>query len=168
MRIATRVLAALIATVALVGVSVPAHAATAKKGNGITTVTVYHQAVTPTAVIGSGLGTVRTFFIPTAVNGVAADGQYLAATLTTVVEGMPGNQEVRASDLVFVFGDPADQLVVGGVGLYPAAGATIAPGTRIVRPVIGGSGRYAGAVGEAISTNLGANGWTHVFKIRIP
>ena len=171
MRIATRVLAALIATVAtvaLVGAAMPAQAAPAKKGDGITTVTVYHQAVTPTSVNGTGLGTVRTFFVPTAVNGTAADGQYLAATLTTVVEGMPGNQEVRASDLVFVFGRPEDQLVVGGVGLYPTAGATIAPGARIVRPVVGGSGRYAGAVGEAISTNLGANGWTHVFKIRIP
>ena len=168
MRIATRVLAALITTVALVGASAPAQAATDKKSNGITTVTVYHEAVSATSVNGTGLGTVRTFFIPTAVNGTPGDGQYLAATLTTVVEGMPGNQEVRASDLVFVFGNTDDQLVVGGVALYPAAGATIAPGVRIVRPVVGGSGKYAGAVGQAISTNLGANGWTHVFKIRIP
>ena len=73
MRIATRVIAALIATVALVGASVPAQAAPAKKSNGITTVTVYHQAVTPTSVNGTGLGTVRTFFIPTAVNGSGSD-----------------------------------------------------------------------------------------------
>lgn len=168
MRIASRIIAALVATVALVGFSSPAQAADTTDKNGITTVTVYHEAVSPTAVIGSGLGTVRTFFIPIAVNGTAADGQYLAAMLTTVATDMPGNQEVRASDLTFVFGNPNDQLVVGGVGLYPAAGATLAVGTRLIRPVVGGSGKYAGAIGEAVSTNLGANGWTHVFKIRLP
>ena len=171
MRIASRIIAALVATVALVGavgIASPAQAADSTNKNGITTITVYHEAVSPTAVIGSGLGTVRTFFIPIAVNGTAADGQYLAAMLTTVATDMPGNQEVRASDLTFVFGNSNDQLEVGGVGLYPAAGATLAVGTRLIRPVVGGSGKYAGAIGEAISTNLGPNGWTHVFKIRLP
>jgi len=165
MRNAYRVLIALVATIALVGVAGPAHA---DQRNGITTVTVYHQPVTTTSVTGAGLGTVRTFFAPTAVNGKAADGQYLTGTLTTVTEGLPGDQEVRASNLIFVFGSIENQLVVGGASLYPAAGATLAVGARVVRPVIGGSGRYAGAAGQVISTNLGDTGWTHVFKIRIP
>lgn len=167
MRIASRLLALVTTSLLLVGIAAPAHAAQGK-GTGITTVTVYHQPVTTTSVTGTGLGTVRTFFVPTAVNGKSADGQYLTGTLTTVAQGLPGNEEVRASDLIFVFGNVENQLVVGGAAIYPAAGATLAPGTRVVRPVIGGSGIYAGAVGQAISTNLGANGWTHVFKIRIP
>jgi len=165
MRIAFRALVAVAAAIALVGVTAPAQA---DSTNGITTVTVYHQPVTTTSVTGSGLGTVRTFFAPTAVNGKAADGQYLTGTLTTVTQGLPGNQEVRTSNLIFVFGGMENQLVVGGASLYPAAGATLAVGARVIRPVIGGSGIYAGAAGQVISTNLGATGWTHVFKIRIP
>jgi hypothetical protein len=167
MRIALRVLAALVATLALIGVAAPAQAAQGK-GTGITTVRVYHQPVTPTSVTGSGLGTVRTFFTPIAVNGKAANDQYLTGTLTTIADGIPGNKEIRASNLVFVFGDIANQLVVGGASMYAAAGATLPPGDRVVRPVIGGSGIYDGAVGQVISTNYGASGWTHVFRIRIP
>jgi hypothetical protein len=165
MKILRTVSALFIGLAALIGVAVPAQAAA---NSGITTVTVYHQPVVPTAVTGSGIGTVRYFTMPTAVNGVAADGQYLTGTLTTLDTGVAGGQEIRASNLIFVFGKSENQLVVGGIAIYPAAGATLAPGARVVRPVVGGSGIYAGAVGQVISTNLGANGWTHVFKIRIP
>lgn len=131
------------------------------------TIRVYHQAVQPLAVSGEGIGTVRTFFIPIAVNGKAADEQYLAGTLTTLAENVVDGLELRASNLTFVFGAEPDQIVVGGVSLYPPTGATLAPGQRTVRPVIGGSGRYFGAQGQMISTNLGADGWTHVFRIRV-
>ena len=43
-------------------------------------------------------------------------------------------------------------------GTRAASGATLAEGARVIRPVIGGSGKYAGAVGQAISTNLGSKG----------
>lgn len=165
MKITRSLSALLIGLMALVGLATPAQAA---PKSGITTVTVYHQPVVPTAVTGSGIGTVRYFSVPMAVNGVAANGQYLTGTLTTLDVGIPGGQEIRGSNLIFVFGSSDDQLVVGGIAIYPASGATLADGARVVRPVIGGSGKYAGAAGQAISTNLGAKGWTHVFKIRIP
>ena len=165
MKIMRSLSALLIGLMALVGIAAPAQAA---PKSGITTVNVYHQPVVPTAVIGSGIGTERFFSVPMAVNGVAANGQYLTGTLTTLDIGVPGGQEIRGSNLIFVFGSSSDQLVVGGIAIYPAAGATLADGARVVRPVIGGSGKYAGAAGQAISTNLGAKGWTHVFKIRIP
>jgi hypothetical protein len=132
------------------------------------TVRVYHEAVQPTATSGSGIGAVRTFFIPMAVDGVPADGQYLSGTLTTLVDRLPNGQQLRASNLVFVFGAEADQLVVGGVSQYPVAGATLAPGQKTIRPVLGGSGKYANASGDVVSTNLGANGWTHVFRLTVP
>ena len=143
--------------------SLPAQAATERQ-----VVRVYHEAVVPTATSGSGIGTVRTFFIPIAVDGQAADDQYLSGTLTTLAENVSDGQEIRASNLTFVFGDEADQLVVGGISLYPAAGATLAPGTKTVRPVIGGSGKYDGARGQVVSRNYGANGWTHIFRIVLP
>lgn len=150
-----------LATVAVI-TAAPAHSAPER-----TTISVYHQAVTPIAVTGIGVGTVRTFFIPIAVDGKAADEQYLAGTLTTLAENVKDGQELRGSNLTFVFGDEANQLVVGGVSLYPPAGATLAPGQRTTRPVLGGSGIYSGARGQVVSTNLGADGWTHIFRITL-
>ena len=134
--------------------------------NDSTVVRVYHAAVAPTSVTGSGIGTVRTFFIPIAVNGVAADGQYLVGTLTTLAEDVRDGLELRSSNLTFVVGEEANQLVVGGVSLYPPTGATLAPGQRTIRPILGGSGIYEGARGQVVSTNLGPDGWTHVLRIR--
>lgn len=153
-----------IASVALFG-AVPAQASHKSKHE---IVNVYHQAVSPIATTGSGIGTVRTFFTPIAIDGMAADGQYLTGTLTTLAQGLKDNQELRGSNLTFVMGEEADQLVVGGISLYAPAGATLAPGARTIRPVIGGSGDYKGARGQVVSTNLGANGWTHVFDITLP
>lgn len=129
------------------------------------TVRVWHAAVTPTAVVGSGLGTVRTWFTPISVNGVSAAGQYMTGTLTTVALNPADASEWRTSNLVFVVGDEANQLVVGGVSIYPAVSATIAAGATTTRPIIGGSGRYNGARGHVVSTNLGADGWSHVFHL---
>ena len=157
-----RVLLASIVSIGLVSAVAVAPASAAEKP---VTVRVYHEAVNPIAVSGTGIGTVRTFFIPIAVNGKAADGQYLTGTLTTLDTAMPGGQELRSSNLTYVFGAEKDQMVVGGVSLYPAAGPTIAAGQTTVRPVIGGSGKYSGARGQVVSTNMGANGWTHVFKV---
>ena len=154
---------ALAALILALGFAPTSHAQQSK----METIRVYHQAVQPLAVSGEGIGTVRTFFIPIAVNGKAADEQYLAGTLTTLAENVVDGLELRASNLTFVFGAEPDQIVVGGVSLYPPTGATLAPGQRTVRPVIGGSGRYFGAQGQMISTNLGADGWTHVFRIRV-
>jgi hypothetical protein len=131
----------------------------------LTTINVYHQAVSPISVTGSGVGTVRTFFIPMAVDGKAANDQYLTGTLTTLAENVTGGLELRGSNLTFVFGQEADQLVVGGISLYPPAASTLAANARTIRPVLGGSGKYSGARGQVISTNMGERGWTHVFKI---
>jgi hypothetical protein len=158
----TRLLLASIMSIGLVTAVAVAPATAADKP---ITVRVYHEAVNPIAVSGTGIGALRTFFIPMAVNGVAANGQYLAGTLTTLDTAMPGGQELRSSNLTFVFGTEKDQMVLGGVSLYPAAGATIAAGQTTIRPVIGGSGKYSGARGQVISTNMGANGWTHIFKV---
>jgi len=133
----------------------------------VTEVTVTHAVVTPTATLGTGTGTVRMFYAPIDVDGVSADGQYFSGTLTTLAEGVSGDQELRSSNLIFVFGEEANQLVVGGISLYPSAGATLAVGEESVRPVVGGSGSYSGARGDVVSTNLGDLGWSHVFRINM-
>lgn len=153
--------AALVLGLALLG-STPAHA------DSTQIVRVYHQAVTPISTVGTGIGTVRTFFTPIAVDGKSADGQYLTGTLTTFAPNVKDGLELRGSNLTYVFGAEENQLVVGGVSLYPPSGATLAPGQRTVRPVVGGSGIYEGATGQVVSVNLGPNGWTHTFRITVP
>ena len=76
------------------------------------------------------------------------------------------NVEWRASNLDFVLGAEADQLVIGGTSSYATANATITAGTKTVRPVVGASGKYAGYTGYAVTTNMGSSGWLHVFHLQ--
>ena len=163
MKLRLSVLVALIASL----IVLPVASAQAANDADREVIRVYHQAVSPTNVSGSGIGTVRTFFIPMAVNGQAADDQYLVGTLTTLTNATPNGLELRGSNLTFVFGSEENQLVLGGVSYYPPAGATLAPGATTVRPVLGGSGKYEGARGQATSINLGADGWIHTFRISV-
>lgn len=160
-----RILRVLLASIVSIGLVTAVAVAPASAAEKPITVRVYHEAVTPIGVSGTGIGMVRTFFTPISVNGKSADGQYLTGTLTTLDTAMPAGQELRSSNLTCVFGKENDQMVIGGVSLYPPAGATLAAGQTTVRPVIGGSGKYSGARGQVVSTNMGVNGWTHVFKV---
>lgn len=146
--------------VCLIGAT-PASAAKSKT----TVVTIAHAPLTPTSVSGSGLGTLRTYYVPTTVVGTAPKTGYMSGTLTTIATGLPSNQELRASNLVFVVGSEPNQIVVGGLSLYPADASTLAVSQSTVRPIIGGSGIYRGARGQVESTNLGDQGWRHVFRI---
>lgn len=97
-------------------------------------IVVTHGVVTPTATTGSGIGTIRTFNIPIAIDGMEADDQYLLGTLTTLEVGVNGDEELRSANLNFVLGGESNQVVLGGISLYPPAGATIAPGNETIRP----------------------------------
>lgn len=131
------------------------------------TVTVKHAPVTPTSVQGSGVGTVRYFSIPITVGRQQGADWFMVGTLTTLSIDATIGKEVRSSNLNLVLGSIENQLVIGGVSYYAAAGSTLDVGSKTVRPVVGGSGKYAGARGSVTSTNLGSEGWTHVFKIRV-
>ncbi|MFZ9919180.1 MAG: hypothetical protein ACO3GC_06510, partial [Ilumatobacteraceae bacterium] len=111
---------------------------------------------------------IRTFNIPIAIDGMESDDQYMLGTLTTLEVGVNGNEELRSTNLNFVLGGEANQVVLGGISLYPPAGATIAPGNETIRPIIGGSGLYEGATGQAMSKNMGNEGWSHTFSITLP
>lgn len=139
----------------------------ASETSKLITITVRHAPVTPTSVQGSGIGTVRFFSTLVSVGKQQGAEYFMVGTLTTLSVDDSTGKEVRASDLNFVLGAVKDQLVVGGVSYYAAAGSTLNVGATTVRPVIGGSGKYAGARGSVTSTNLGTDGWTHVFRIRL-
>jgi hypothetical protein len=158
----------LLISLALIVVTVTAVLSLFLNMGGSKEIVVTHGVVSPTSTIGSGIGTVRTFNIPIIVDGVSEIDNYLVGTLSTLAEGVKGDQELRSSNLIFVFKEEANQIVLGGISLYPAAGATIAIGVETIRPIIGGSGTYEGVTGQVVSKNLGDDGWSHVLQIKLP
>jgi quercetin dioxygenase-like cupin family protein len=161
-------LVALTLTIALPATAHPGHDRAAPAAG--TSFAVYHGPVDASLVTagsdGHQLGDLRTASVPvTDANGEAI-GQ-LDATLTTTSLDLPAaGDEHRLGVLVFSFGDDRDhQLTVHGVAHYPAQGATIETGDTQVRPVVGGSGRFAGATGEAVTSHLDDDTWVHAFYL---
>jgi hypothetical protein len=58
-----------------------------------------------------------------------------------------------------------NELVVGGISEYPRRGTGLLKGKTFVRPVLGGSGKYAGAHGEVYSKQLAAGRYDQVFQL---
>lgn len=99
-------------------------------------------------------------------------GRLDATLFTTSINYPVAGDEVRMSTLNFVFGEgdaqlsgSADQLIVSGSGYYPGTQSTIAPGSALIRPITGGSGRFAGANGWAKSEHLADGTWRHTFHL---
>jgi hypothetical protein len=85
-------------------------------------------------------------------------------TTVGIVDGAA--DEYRDTRIVFAFPNRNDQLILEGVGVYPGAGSTLTPDTTVRRAIIGGSGIFAGATGDVVSTHNADGTWKHVFSIR--
>jgi quercetin dioxygenase-like cupin family protein len=123
--------------------------------------------LTDEASDGHQVGDLRATSIAT----TDADGEpigRLDATLTTTAVDVPAQgDEIRISTLVFSFGeDGRSQVVVGGSAVYPADGPTLAVGAVTTRPIQGGSGRFAGATGSAVSEHLEDGSWRHTLHLQ--
>jgi hypothetical protein len=134
---------------------------------GERTVTVNHPAApAPTYVDlgdkGASAGDVRLFSFA-GTSGSETVHVETIMTTTGIVDGT--TDEYRDTRLIVTFASPADQLILEGVAVYPGANSVIKPATTVNRPVIGGSGAYAGATGWCDSTHNADGTWTHVFHI---
>jgi quercetin dioxygenase-like cupin family protein len=131
--------------------------------------TVAHGPVTTTLVTqgsdGHRLGDLRVVSIETTDADGTPSGRIDATLITTAIDVPNPGDEIRISELVFSFGDEADQIVIGGSARYPAAGSTIEIDSSTVRPILGGSGAYAGARGWVVTTHLADDSWTHEFHV---
>ncbi|MGH2407563.1 MAG: hypothetical protein ACRDF7_05750 [Candidatus Limnocylindrales bacterium] len=136
-------------------------------GSAGRTVTVTHGPVTLAYVdlgdTGPSVGDERITEIPTQVDGKA--GRLDGILTTTAVNSPETGSEIRLSQLVFTFGNEADQVFVSGTSVYPAASATIQVDSSTIRPVIGGSGVYAGVTGWCESFHLADGTWRHVLHL---
>jgi hypothetical protein len=132
---------------------------------------VYHGPVAITLANpdsdGHQVGDLRVTSTEISDEDGAALGRLEASLITTAIDTPAAGDEIRIGTLVFTFGDvEIGQIVVDGSAHYPADGPTIAVGDTTVRPVVGGSGRFAGASGEAITAHLEDGTWVHEFDLR--
>lgn len=111
---------------------------------------------------GHQLGDVRVTSIPVMDSSGIAAGRMDATLITTGIDRPTHGDETRMSELVFTLND-SSVLIIGGAGDYPAQGPTLSRGVTLVRPIKGGSGRFAGVLGWAESTHGLNGGWTHTF-----
>ncbi|MEY3020679.1 MAG: hypothetical protein RLZZ272_1663 [Actinomycetota bacterium] len=155
----------LVTSSALIGLGlVLASCSPSDRGERIVEVT--HGPVTAVLVDaapeGASVGDVRYFSIMTAGTGGA--GRLEAILSTTGMDVPEPTTEVRVGQLVFTFAE--GQVSVLGASVYPSAGSTIAVGATTVRPVVGGSGEFAGVTGWCESTRNDDDTWVHVLHLQ--
>jgi len=166
----TAVVAIMIALISLVGTGLSFAFTAATSSSPYQTVEFTHSEViaSQVTVLDSGLdgsspGDERFFVVP----ATSPEGGLLTGSLTVVAPDKPlASQELRRSDLVFQFGAVEDQLVVGGVAVYEIEDPTLALGKVVIRPILGGSGVYAGATGWVDTTHYKDGTWVHVFHYK--
>jgi quercetin dioxygenase-like cupin family protein len=132
---------------------------------------VYHGHAPITLVDASSdghqLGDLRVTSIPTTTEDGTPLGRLDATLTTTAIDTPKAGDEIRISSLIFAFGaDGQSQIVVGGTAVYPAEGPTIALDAVTTRPILGGSGRFAGASGTAVTEHFGDDTWVHTFTLQ--
>jgi hypothetical protein len=112
---------------------------------------------------GPSAGDILSYYLPL----TSSKDSYLTGTLTVTASNQPTTGiEVRIADLVFSIGNQSDQLVVGGSAVYDTLSPTLAIGIKTIRPVLGGSGKFAGARGFAESVQRQDGSWSHNFYLR--
>lgn len=134
------------------------------------TVKVAHGPVTATLdPVTPGVaspGDLRLYYVDLTKPGKKKVIGFLTGSLMTTAVNQPqAGKEYRAADLVFSVGQ--SQLVIGGVAVYDQQAATVAKKSTVIRPVLGGTGKYAGAHGWAKSTRFTNNSWRHTFHIEV-
>ena len=112
---------------------------------------------------GPSVGDFLSYYLPL----TSSKDSYITGTLTVTASNQPTTGiEVRIADLTFSIGNQSDQLVVGGSAVYDTLSPTLAIGVKTIRPVLGGSGKFAGASGFAESVQKQDGSWSHTFYIR--
>lgn len=131
-------------------------------------VKIFHPDVVTVLVTknsdGHQLGDLRVVSTPVRDASAGIIGRMDAMLLTTGIDAPAKGDETRISELVFSLND-GGVLIIGGAGHYPAQGPTLSRGVALVRPIKGGSGKYAGARGWAESVHASDGNWSHTFHI---
>jgi hypothetical protein len=116
------------------------------------------------ALTGPSLGDVYYASIP--AKGPGDDAVRVVGGLTTVAGDTPETgKEIRTTNLVFMFSKAEDQIQIGGASVHSKTAATRPTQSVTVRPIVGGSGKYAGAGGWCTAVHTRTGNWPHTFHL---
>jgi hypothetical protein len=116
---------------------------------------------------GNSLGDVYHFSAPLhSERGGPVTGEVIGSkTLVKVATDANPNMERRATLLFFTFADGKDQIIAFGAADYSASAPEFDAGQPVVRPVLGGTGKYMGARGQVTSTRNADGSYAQVFTL---
>jgi hypothetical protein len=93
-------------------------------------------------------------------------GELFGSTTTVKMSSTKSTgQEERLAYLIFTFNNKTDQIIVGSVSDYPVQENTLEKNESVVRPILGGTGKYMGVRGQEVSTRNADDSYTHVFTL---
>jgi len=77
---------------------------------------------------------------------------------------LDGASETVQAMITYDFGD-GDRITVGGIGEYPRGDNGLVENQEFERPILGGTGRYAGADGTVTSVRRADDSYEHTFEL---
>ena len=135
------------------------------------TTTVYQDApkmsLLDLGVPGNSLGDVYHFSASLhSERGGPVTGEVIGSkTLVKLATDANPNLERRATLLFFTFAEGKDQIIAFGAADYSPSAPEFDAGKPVVRPVLGGTGKYMGARGQVTSTRNADGSYTQVFAL---
>jgi hypothetical protein len=116
---------------------------------------------------GNSPGDVYHFFAPlrSGPGGPVTGELFGSKTLIKLASDANPNVENRGTLLFFTFGGHNDQIVVFGITDYSPTAGEFAVGRPVVRPILGGTGKYMGARGQLTSTRNADGSYMQVFTL---
>ena len=116
---------------------------------------------------GNSLGDVYHFSAPLhSERGGPVTGELIGSkTLVKMPSDANPNLERRATLMLFTFSDGNDQIIALGAADYTPSAPEFGTGQPVVRPVLGGTGKYMGARGQVTSTRNADGSYTQVFTL---
>jgi hypothetical protein len=116
---------------------------------------------------GNSVGDVYHFSAPLhSEPGGPVTGEVIGSkTLVKVAADANPNLERRATLLFFTFAEGNDQIIAFGAADYSPSAPEFGAGQAVVRPVLGGTGKYMGARGQVTSTRNSDGSYTQRFTL---
>jgi hypothetical protein len=116
---------------------------------------------------GNSPGDVYHFFAPlrSSRGGPVTGEVFGSKTLIKLAMDTNPDIENRGTLLFFTFGVHQDQIVVFGITEYSPSAGEFAAGKSVVRPILGGTGKYMGARGQLTSTRNADGTYTQLFTL---
>src|SRR5215467_4583378 len=162
----------LVTATAALSVSVLITACGAHSNNSSTeTLTIYQDApemsLLDLGAPGNSLGDIYHFSAALhSERGGPITGEVVGSkTLVKLPTDTNPTLERRATLMFFTFADAKDQMIAFGAADYSPSVPEFDAGKSVVRPVLGGTGKYMGARGQVTSTRNQDGSYTQVFTL---